>query len=73
MEGHLYSYIKGHTIWSPDQEVWEPWRTAVNCFCPCSTLSSGLTYGCVMLWCLNSVVFEIIIDLVSFGITRWMR
>ena len=73
MEGHLYLYIKGHTIWSLDQEDGEPWSAAINCCCPWSTLSSGLTDGCVILWCLKSVVSAIIIDLVSFGITRWQR
>ena len=73
MEGHLYSYIKGYTIWSLDQGDGEPWRAAVNCCCPWITLSSGLTDGCVMLWCLNSVLTDIIIDIVSFWITRWLR
>ena len=57
-------------IWSPNQEDGEPWRAAVNFCIPWSTLSVGVTDGCVMWWCVNSVVSEIIIDIVSFGITR---
>ena len=55
-------------IWSPYREDGEPWREAVNCWSPWSNLSSGVTDGCVMWWCLNSVVSDIIIDIVSFGI-----
>ena len=60
-------------IWSIYREDGAPWRAALNFWSPWSTLSSGVTDGCVMWWCLNSVVSEIIIDLVSFGITRWRR
>ena len=68
MEVHLYSYIKGYTIWSPDQEYGEPWRAAVNCCSPGSTLSLGVTDGFLMCWWLNFVVSEIIIDIMSFRI-----
>ena len=60
-------------IWSPNREYGAPCRAAVFCCSPWSTLYSGVTDGCVMWLCLNSVVSEIIIDLVSFGITRWQR
>ena len=57
-------------IWSPDRENGAPWRAAIN-FCSLwSTLSSGVTDGCVIWWCLNYVVSGIIIDLVSFMIMR---
>ena len=65
--------LKDTRIWSPDQEYGAPWIAAVNYWSPWSTLSSGVIDGWVMWWCLNSVVSEIIIDLVSFGITRWQR
>ena len=60
-------------IWSPDQKDGAPWRAYVNCCSPWSNLSSGVTDGCVMWWCLNSIVSEIIIYLVSFGVTRWQQ